>query len=110
MRSVQGISTESEAGVNDINQLVDFIVGNKIRAVFIESSVSQKNIEALIEGAANRGWSVAIGGELFSDAMGPPGTYEGTYVGMLDHNATVIARSLGGEAPEKGFQGQLAKP
>lgn len=110
VRSVQGISTESEAGVNDINQLVDFIVDNKIRAVFIESSVSQKNIEALIEGAANRDWSVTIGGELFSDAMGPPGTYEGTYVGMLDHNATTIANSLGGQAPEKGFQGQLSHP
>lgn len=109
VRSVQGISTESEAGVNDINQLVDFIVNNKIRAVFIESSVSQKNIEALIEGAANRDWKVEVGGELFSDAMGAPGTYEGTYVGMLDHNATVIALALGGEAPEQGFQGQLSK-
>ncbi len=110
VRSVQGISTESEAGVNDINELVDFIVDNKIRAVFIESSVSQKNIEALIEGAANRDWSVAVGGELFSDAMGAPGTYEGTYIGMLDHNATTIAKSLGGQPSEKGFQGQLSHP
>ncbi len=109
VRSVQGISTESEAGVNDINQLVDFIVRNQIRAVFIESSVSQKNIEALIEGAADRDWEVSVGGVLFSDAMGAPGTYEGTYVGMLDHNATIIARSLGGEAPEKGFRGQLSR-
>lgn len=110
VRSVQGISTESEAGVNDINELVDFIVDNNIQAIFIESSVSQKNIEALIEGAANRDWSVAVGGELYSDAMGAPGTYEGTYVGMLDHNATTIANSLGGQTPEKGFQGQLTHP
>ena len=50
---------------------------------------------------------VRIGGELFSDAMGQPGTYEGTYIGMLDHNITTVARSLGGDAPERGFQGKL---
>ncbi len=110
VRSVQGISTESEAGVNDINQLVDFIVENEIRAVFIESSVSEKNIRALIEGAADRGWTVEVGGELFSDAMGAPGSYEGTYIGMLDHNATIIARALGGVAPEKGLRGQFDAP
>jgi manganese/zinc/iron transport system substrate-binding protein len=105
--SIQGISTESEAGVNDINRLVDAIVGRKIQAVFVETSVSKKNIQAVIEGCADRGWTVQIGGELYSDAMGPPDTYEGTYLGMMDHNATVIARSLGGEAPPAGFQGKL---
>ena len=106
--SIQGISTESEAGVNDINRLVDAIVKRKISAVFIETSVSPKNIQAVLEGAANQGWKVKIGGELYSDAMGPANTYEGTYLGMLDHNATLIARSLGGEAPAGGFQGKLS--
>lgn len=106
---VQGLSTESEAGLQRINELVDLIVSRKIRAVFVESSVSSKNIEALIEGAATRGQDVVIGGELFSDAMGAQDTYEGTYVGMLDHNITLVARGLGGEAPELGMQGKLGE-
>ena len=107
VRGIQGISTESEAGVADINKLVDFLVERKIPAIFVESSVSDKNIKALIEGCKSRGHPVRIGGELFSDAMGKPGTYEGTYVGMIDHNATIIARALGGEAPERGLNGRL---
>ena len=105
VRSVQGISTESEAGIQDVNQLVDFIVERKLPAVFIESSVSPKNIRAVIEGAAQKGVTVEIGGELFSDAMGADGTYEGTYIGMIDHNATTIAKSLGGKVPEGGYRG-----
>lgn len=108
VHSVQGITTESEAGVDDINKLVDLIVSRKIQAIFVESSVPRKNIEALIEGAASRDWKVAIGGDLFSDAAGAPGTYEGTYIGMIDHNATTIARALGGQAPERGLNGRLA--
>lgn len=105
---IQGISTESEAGLEDINRLVREIVENDIQAVFVESSVAEKNVKALIEGAAVRGKKVRIGGTLFSDAMGPPGTYEGTYIGMIDHNATVIARALGGSAPPRGIQGRLS--
>lgn len=108
VKSVQGISTESEAGVADINLLVDFLVERKIAAIFVESSVSDKGLRAIIEGAAQRGWKVRVGGELFSDAMGASGTYEGTYIGMIDHNATTIARELGGEAPEAGFLGKLS--
>ena len=104
---IQGISTESEAGIKDINRIVDLLVQRKIPAVFVESSVSDKNVRALIEGAASRGHAVKIGGELFSDAMGPPGTYEGTYTGMIDHNATVIAAALGGNVPGKGMQAKL---
>jgi manganese/zinc/iron transport system substrate-binding protein len=107
VRSAQGISTASEPGVNDINELVAYLVDNKIRAIFVETSVSQANLLAVIEGAESKGWEIQIGGLLFSDAMGAPGTYEGTYIGMLDHNATVIARALGGEAPPKGMQGKL---
>jgi manganese/zinc/iron transport system substrate-binding protein len=107
VKGIQGISTESEAGLQDLNNLVQFIVDRDIKAVFVESSVAEKNVRALIDGARARGKSVAIGGTLFSDAMGAEGTYEGTYIGMIDHNVTVITRSLGGEAPEKGMSGKL---
>ena len=106
---IQGLSTESEAGIKDINRIVDVLVERNIPAVFVESSVSDKNVKALIEGAAARGHQVKIGGELFSDAMGPPGTYEGTYVGMIDHNVTVIAEALGGNVPHTGMQGKLTR-
>ncbi|WP_068318251.1 metal ABC transporter solute-binding protein, Zn/Mn family [Polycladidibacter hongkongensis] len=105
---IQGISTNSEAGLRRIEQLVDLLVENKITAVFVESSVSERNVKALIEGAAARGHAVTIGGELFSDAMGAPGTYEGTYIGMIDHNATIITRALSGTAPARGMNGKLA--
>jgi manganese/zinc/iron transport system substrate-binding protein len=105
---IQGLSTESEAGLKDINRLVGILVARRIPAVFVETSVSDKNVKALIEGAASRGHRVIIGGELFSDAMGAPGTYEGTYEGMIDHNVTVITRALGGQAPENGMQGKLS--
>ena len=108
VKSVQGISTQSEAAVSDVNELVDFMVKQKVPAIFVESSVSPKNIEAVKEGCASRGWQVTVGASLFSDAMGGPGTYEGTFIGMLDHNATKIARTLGGTAPELGWQGKLA--
>lgn len=104
---IQGISTESEAGLQRISALVDMLVERNIRAVFVESSVSDRNIRALIEGAAAEGHAVEIGGELFSDAMGEPGTYEGTYLGMIDHNVTVISRALGGEAPARGMSEML---
>lgn len=107
VRGIQGISTESEAGIADINRLVQMLVDRKIKAVFVESSVSDKNVRALCEGAASRGHTVAIGGTLFSDAMGKTGTYEGTYIGMIDHNVTIITRALGGQAPPRGMQGKL---
>ena len=105
---IQGISTESEAGLARIAELVDLLVARDVGAVFVESTVSDRNVRALVEGAAAAGHEVVVGGELFSDAMGAPGTYEGRYVGMIDHNATVIARALGGEAPERGMNGRLA--
>lgn len=105
---IQGLSTESEAGLAQIEALVRLIVERRLAAVFVETSVAERNVEALVEGAAARGHRVRIGGRLFSDAMGAPGTYEGTYVGMMDHNATVIARALGGRAPARGMTGRLA--
>ncbi len=109
VRGIQGISTESQAGIEDINQLVQLLVDRKIQAVFKETSVSEKNVTALVEGAQSRGHEVVIGGSLFSDAMGKPGTYEGTYIGMIDHNVTTITRALGGSAPERGMQGKLSE-
>lgn len=107
---IQGLSTESEAGVRDIEALVDLLVKRKVRAVFVESTVSARNIQALREGAKVRGQTVELGGQLFSDALGDAGTYEGTYLGMIDHNVTTIARALGGEAPSRGWKGLLRVP
>ncbi|MGC6425330.1 MAG: metal ABC transporter solute-binding protein, Zn/Mn family [Lentimonas sp.] len=101
---IQGISTDSEAGIRDLKELVDFIVEQEIPAVFVETSVADKNVRALVEGARAGGREVVIGGSLFSDAMGEAGTYEGTYIGMIDHNVTTIANALGGEA--EGFRSQ----
>ena len=105
---IQGISTESEAGLRKIEALVALLVERDVRAVFVETSVSDRNIRALIEGAAARGHDVNIGGELYSDAMGPSGSYEGTYLGMIDHNASTIAAALGGDVPTRGRLGQLS--
>lgn len=104
---IQGISTESEAGLNRISTLVDLLVERQLPAVFVETSVSDRNIRALIEGAAAQGHTVTIGGSLFSDAMGPDGTYEGTWLGMIDHNVTTIARALGVDVPATGRLGLL---
>ncbi len=108
VESVQGITTESEPGVDDINRLVDLLVTKQIPAIFVESSVSEANLQAVMNGAQSRGWTVINGGTLFSDAMGRAGTHEGTYIGMIDHNVTTIARALGGEVPERGMKGRLA--
>lgn len=104
---VQGVSTDSEAGLLWINQLVDTIVDEKIQAVFVENSVPRKSLEAVIEGVQSRGHRIIIGGELFSDSAGPMNSYEGTYLGMMDHNLTSITRALGGQAPPKGYRDKL---
>ena len=104
VRGIQGISTESEAGLADMNRLVQMLVDGAIPAVFVESSVSEKNVRALVEGAAAQGHQVVIGGELFSDAMGATGSWEGTYPGMIDHNASIITTALGGDVPDGGFR------
>lgn len=94
---LQGLSTDAEYGLKDIQELVHFIVERNIQAVFVESSVSKKAIEAVVEGAKQRGHHVSIGGELFSDALGKKGTEEGTFIGMYRHNVKTIARALKGE-------------
>lgn len=93
---VQGISTESEAGVADIRNMVDIVVERAVPAVFIESTINPRTIQAVIDGAAERGQEIVIGGELYSDAMGEPGSAGGTYIGMLYENAVTITNALGG--------------
>lgn len=108
VEGIQGLSTDSEAGLQRVQELVDRLVSQGVSAVFVESSVSDRNVRNLIQGAEAQNHRVTIGGELFSDAMGEAGTYEGSYIGMIDHNVTVIARSLGGAAPAAGMRGTLS--
>ncbi|MGG0716809.1 zinc ABC transporter substrate-binding protein [Robertmurraya massiliosenegalensis] len=91
---LQGLSTESEYGLGDVQKLVDVLVERNIKAVFVESSISGRSINAVIEGAKQKGHEVTIGGELFSDAMGEDGTEEGTYIGMYRHNVKTITEAL----------------
>lgn len=94
VRGLQGISTTSEYGLKDVSDLVNYIVDNKIKAVFVESSVSEKSLQAVVEGCLQKNHQVRIGGQLFSDAMGEAGTPEGTYVGMVKHNVKKIVEGL----------------
>ncbi|MEO5576134.1 MAG: zinc ABC transporter substrate-binding protein [Gaiellaceae bacterium] len=96
VRGLQGISTASEAGAGDVQRLAEFIAENRIPALFVESSVSPRTIEAVREAVRARGFDVEIGGSLYSDAMGDPGTPAGTYVGMVRHNIDAIVEGLRG--------------
>lgn len=96
VRGLQGISTAAEAGAGDVQSLARFIATNEIPAIFVESSVSSRTIEAVREAVRARGFDVEIGGSLFSDAMGDPGTPEGTYIGMVRHNVDTIVEGLRG--------------
>src|SRR5918999_1637240 len=98
VRGLQGISTATESGAGDIQRLADFIAERKIRAIFVESSVSPRTIEAVQEAVDARGFDVEIGGQLYSDAMGDAGTPEGTYIGMVRHNIDTIVAGLLGHA------------
>ena len=91
---LQGMSTESQVGSQDIQKLIDFIVENKVPAIFVETSTPVRNIQSLQEGVAERGFSVEIGGELFSDALGPIGTPEHSYLGMIESNVATIYHAL----------------
>ncbi len=107
VRSVQGITTTSEPATADINELVQFLVDNRVPSVFVETSVSDRGLNAVRDGARAQGWEVSADVALYSDSMGASGTYEGTFIGMIDFNATRITQELGGEAPEGGYQGKL---
>jgi manganese/zinc/iron transport system substrate-binding protein len=94
---LQGISTATEAGTGDVQALAEFIAENEIPAIFVESSVPVRNVEAVQAAVQAKGFQVSIGGELFSDAMGDWGTEEGTYIGMVRHNVDTIVSALLGE-------------
>jgi manganese/zinc/iron transport system substrate-binding protein len=94
VRGLQGISTVAEFGVRDVTDLVNFIIERRIKAIFVETSVSQKSIEAVVEGCQQKGWNVKIGGSLYSDAMGNAGTPEGNYIGMVNANVKTIVDAL----------------
>jgi manganese/zinc/iron transport system substrate-binding protein len=91
---LQGLSTATEAGVQDVQTLSTFIIENNIKAVFVESSVPKRTIEALQAAVISKGHEVAIGGTLYSDALGNAGTVEGTYVGMFEYNVNTIVNAL----------------
>ncbi len=94
VRGLQGISTETEASTGDVQELAGFIAEQRIPAIFIESSIPVRNVEAVQAAVQSQGHDVQIGGELFSDAMGAAGTAEGTYVGMVRHNIDTIVQAM----------------
>lgn len=94
VRGLQGISTVSEFGLKDMTNLVNLITSRGIKAVFVESSVPRRSIEAVVAGCQERGHKVAIGGTLYSDAMGKAGTPDGTYIGMVSANVRTIVSAL----------------
>jgi manganese/zinc/iron transport system substrate-binding protein len=91
---LQGLSTATEAGVKDVQRMASFIEENEVKAIFVESSVPKRTVEALQEAVKAKGKEVVIGGTLFSDALGSAGTKEGTYIGMYKHNVKIIVSSL----------------
>ncbi len=91
---LQGISTATEAGVKDVQNLAEFIIQNNIKAIFVESSVPRRTIEALRESVLSKNHNVEIGGSLYSDALGDTGTDEGTYIGMVKYNVNTIVNAL----------------
>ncbi len=94
VRGLQGLSTLSEPGLKDVTDLVDFIIDHNIKAVFVETSISERSINAVVEGCRQKGHEVQIGGSLYSDAMGDFGTSEGTYLGMVKANVITITAAL----------------
>ena len=94
VRGLQGISTTSEYGLKDVSDLVNFIIEKEIQSVFVETSVASKSLEAIVEGCKEKDHEVKIGGKLYSDAMGPEGTSDGTYIGMVMHNVKTILKGL----------------
>lgn len=97
---LQGISTATEAGIRDVQRIADVLVERRVPAIFVETSVPRRTIEAVQVATGDRGWNVSIGGELYSDALGAPDTPEGTYLGMFRHNVDAIVTGLKGDAPE----------
>jgi len=97
VEGIQGISTDTETGIADIRRMSDVVIDREVPAVFIESTINPRTIQAVIDAAEQRGHDVEIGGQLYSDAMGANNTADGTYIGMLRANTKIIVEALGGE-------------
>ena len=98
--AIEGISTASEASIGDIREVAAFVVETGVPAVFVETTINPRTIEALVAEVQSQGHDLVIGGELFSDAMGDEGTPEGTYIGMIRANTIIITEALGGTVPD----------
>jgi manganese/zinc/iron transport system substrate-binding protein len=94
--AIQGISTQAEASIDDVRQTVNIVVSREIPAIFVESSINPRTIEAVLQAVQDQGANTVIGGQLYSDALGQRGTADGTYIGMLYHNTKTITEALGG--------------
>ena len=94
IKALQGISTQADFGLKDVTMLVQVILARKIKAIFLETSVSERAIHAVLEGVLARGHAVRIGGTLYSDAMGEAGTATGNYIGMVQFNVNTIVDAL----------------
>jgi manganese/zinc/iron transport system substrate-binding protein len=94
VRGLLGVSTAAEAGTADVQELAAVIADRGLPAVFIESSVSPRFVEALVEAVASRGGEVVIGGSLYSDALGSPGGPAATYTGTVRSNVETIVGAL----------------
>lgn len=91
---LQGISTQSDFGVRDVTNMVDILVERKVNAVFIESTISDRSMQAVINGAASQDWKVIQGGTLYTDALGPEKSGADSYIGMMQHNLGTIVKGL----------------
>jgi manganese/zinc/iron transport system substrate-binding protein len=100
VRGLQGISTNAEAGTADVQKLAEFITQRRVPAIFVESSVPPRAIQAVQAAVESRKFSVAIGGQLYSDALGSPDSEAGTYVGMVRHNTDTLVRALRSAGPK----------
>ena len=98
--AIEGISTATEASIADIRAVADFVIDRQVPAVFVETTINPRTIEALVQEIRARGHEIAIGGTLYSDGMGAPGTAEGSYIGMIRANTETIVTALGGSLPD----------
>ncbi|MFW5904916.1 MAG: metal ABC transporter solute-binding protein, Zn/Mn family, partial [bacterium] len=96
VEGLQGLSTVAEAGTGDVRRVAELVARRRIPAIFVETSIPRRTVEAVRAAVRARGFEVEVGGELFSDAMGDPGTEEGTYPGMIRHNVRTIVGALAG--------------
>jgi manganese/zinc/iron transport system substrate-binding protein len=94
--SVQGLSTQAEASLADVRATADLVAERGVAALFVETSINPRTVQAVLEAVRERGGAAVIGGELYSDALGDPGTPGGTYIGMVIHNTEQIVTALGG--------------